>query len=77
MLEALSPVLVCLVALILDRLLGEPKYHPLAVFGHAASWLEQRLNNRKSRFKGAAATLLVMGLPVGFVLYLQLSISNS
>ena len=32
-------------ALLLDRLLGEPRrWHPLAGFGNLAAWLEQRLN---------------------------------
>ena len=70
------PVFICLIALILDRLFGEPKYHPLVFFGNSASWLERRLNNRESRINGAVSVLVVIGIPVGVVLYLQLLISD-
>jgi len=45
-------------------------------FGNIAAWFERRLNNRRSGVKGAISVLVVVGFPVGFVLYLQLSISN-
>lgn len=76
MLATLSPILVCLIALIADRLLGEPKYHPLVLFGNIANWFERRMNNRKSRINGAVSAFVLMILPVGFVLYLQLTITN-
>lgn len=76
MLATLLPVFICLIALILDRQFGEPKYHPLVFFGNVASWFERRLNGRKSRFNGAMSVLAVIGFPVGIVLYLQLLISN-
>ena len=42
----LTPFLVCLLGLTLDRLLGEPRrLHPLAGFGTLASVLERLLNN--------------------------------
>ena len=71
----ISPLLICLLALLLDRILGEPKYHPLVAFGNAAGWLEQRLNNHRSRLNGAFSALLVIGLPVSFVLYWQMNIT--
>jgi len=70
------PILTCLIALILDRLFGEPKYHPLVLFGNIAGWLECRLNNRRSRVNGAISVLVVVGFPVAIVLYFQLFISN-
>lgn len=76
MLTALLPVVCCVIALILDRLFGEPKYHPLVFFGNIANWLEQRMNKNSSRVKGALAVLVVVGVPVAVVFYLQLSISN-
>lgn len=77
MLTALLPVLCCVIALILDRLFGEPKYHPLVLFGLIASSLERRLNNRQSRINGFFAAFIVMALPVSGVFYLQLSLSNT
>ena len=52
------PLLACLLALGADRLFGEPRRHPLAAFGRLADWLEARLNNRRSKLRGAAALLL-------------------
>jgi adenosylcobinamide-phosphate synthase len=76
MLTALLPVLYCVIALILDRIFGEPKYHPLVLFGNIASWFERRLNNRQSRINGCFAAFVVMALPVSGVFYLQSSLSN-
>jgi adenosylcobinamide-phosphate synthase len=76
MLVALLPLICCAIALILDRLFGEPKYHPLVLFGNMANSLERRLNNGQSRLNGFLAALVVMALPVSVVLYLQLSLSN-
>ena len=53
-------VLACLVAVLLDRLLGEPRrWHPLAGFGALAGRLEQRLNDG-SVLRGALAVLLLV-----------------
>jgi adenosylcobinamide-phosphate synthase len=76
MLIALLPIGCCVIALLLDRLFGEPKYHPLVLFGNIASSLERRLNNRQSRINGLIAAILVMALPVSGVVYLQLLLSN-
>jgi adenosylcobinamide-phosphate synthase len=76
MLTALIPMFCCVIALVLDRLFGEPKYHPLVLFGNIASLLERKLNNRHSRLNGFFAAFFVMALPVAGVLYLQLSLSN-
>jgi len=65
---AISLFLVCLLALGLDRLLGEPRRgHPLVGFGAAANWLEQRLNRNGggARWQGALGVLLLVMLPVG------------
>lgn len=53
-----------LLALLLDRLLGEPRRaHPLVGFGRLAHWLEARLY-RDSRRRGALAVLLAVAPPV-------------
>ena len=71
MLEALSPALICMGALLLDRLIGEPRFHPLIWFGKVAIWLERRLNNRQSRCRGVIAVLMLISLPVGLVWLIQ------
>ena len=60
--------LACIVAVLLDRLLGEPgKGHPLVGFGALAAWLEQRLHPGvgaapAAQFRrGALAVLLLVG----------------
>ena len=57
--------LAALVAVGLDRLLGEPRrWHPLVGFGRLAAGLEARLN-RGRRAAGVAAWLLAVGPWVG------------
>lgn len=57
-------------ALLLDRLLGEPRrYHPLVGFGHAANLLEKTLNvGRKRLLRGLLAWMLLV-LPLPLALY--------
>ncbi|MDD2662577.1 MAG: adenosylcobinamide-phosphate synthase CbiB [Dechloromonas sp.] len=53
--------LAALAAVLLDRLLGEPRrFHPLVGFGTLAGWLEKRLN-RRTIASGALAWLLAVG----------------
>ncbi|WP_374342053.1 adenosylcobinamide-phosphate synthase CbiB [Azonexus sp.] len=53
--------LAALAAVMLDRLLGEPRrFHPLVGFGTLAGWLEKRLN-RRTIAGGALAWLLAVG----------------
>lgn len=60
-----SLVVVTAAALGLDRLLGEPRLHPLVWFGHAATRVEARLNIDASRLTGTLALgLLVVPLAV-------------
>ncbi len=49
-------------AVMLDRLLGEPRrWHPLVAFGRYASWLEHRLNRgRALRWRGVVAWSLAL-----------------
>ncbi len=80
-LTVLTPVIVCIAALLCDRAFGEPRHHPLAAFGHIADRLERKLNqgSRKSRkkwFGGLAVTLLV-AVPALCVYLLQSRISGS
>ncbi len=65
------PVLLCIIALLLDRLIGEPGFHPLIWFGNAAIWVEQRYNHQQSRLSGGIAVLLLISLPVGLVWLIQ------
>ncbi|MCL1477990.1 adenosylcobinamide-phosphate synthase CbiB [Marinobacter sp. M3C] len=68
----LAPFLVCLLGLILDQLLGEPRrLHPLAGFGNLASVLERLLNSAprnawRSLILGALA-LCALVLPLLFL----------
>ncbi len=57
-----STVFVCLAALALDALLGEPRRgHPLVGFGRLAAALERRLNRgRARRLRGALALVLAV-----------------
>ncbi len=53
--------LIMLGALLLDRVLGEPRrWHPLVGFGRYALWLERRLNVGASRARGVLAWLLAI-----------------
>ena len=63
--------LAALVAVGLDRLLGEPRrWHPLVGFGRLAAGLEARLN-RGRRAAGVAAWLLAVGPGVGLAWWLR------
>ncbi len=73
--EALIPGLVCLFALLLDRVFGEPKWHPLVVFGNAAIAVERWLNN-KLKINGINALLLVCVPPCLIVLLIQLLLES-
>jgi len=52
-------------ALILEWVIGDPqnRWHPVAVFGRWAAWVEDRLH-RNDYTGGAAAWLLAIGLPL-------------
>lgn len=69
----LNSLVVCTVAVLLDRLLGEPKrFHPLVGFGRVASTVEARLNRQNSRSRSAGALTLVLLLtPVLLAVLLQ------
>jgi adenosylcobinamide-phosphate synthase len=77
MLTIFVPVLICALALLLDRLLGEPRLHPLVLFGNTAAWLEKRLNTGGSRLSGAGCVIIVVGIPVLLVWILQWAIAGS
>lgn len=63
--------LAALVAVALDRLLGEPRrWHPLVGFGRIANAVEGRLN-RRSRPLGLLAWLLAVGPWVGLAFWLR------
>ncbi len=54
--------LAVLLGVLLDRLFGElPRWHPLVGFGHAAIWLEKRLNRGNTRIlRGALGWVLLV-----------------
>jgi len=55
-------VMVCFVAVLLDRWLGEPRrWHPLVGFGHVASYLERSLNQRPEK-EGRSISLGLLAL---------------
>ena len=58
-------------ALLLDRLFGEPKYHPLVLFGHAAQLIEGKLNRGNSRLNGLIALLAVTLIPVVIIYFIS------
>ncbi|MCY3769990.1 MAG: adenosylcobinamide-phosphate synthase CbiB [Gammaproteobacteria bacterium] len=70
------PVLVCVAGLLGDRVLGEPGWHPLEVFGRCAMSVEKKLNNRASKARGAAALTLLLVVPVGGMVVIQQNLSN-
>lgn len=52
--------MICILAVILDAILGEPRrFHPLVGFGNWANYLEQRLNTGK-RWQGILAVILAV-----------------
>tara|TARA_R110000764_G_scaffold138885_9_gene226856 strand:- start:39262 stop:40170 length:909 start_codon:yes stop_codon:yes gene_type:complete len=58
-----------LLAVLLDRLLGEPaRWHPLVGFGRLAHYLERRLNQQPSISKGTLAWLLAV-MPLTLMTY--------
>ena len=58
-----------LLAVLLDRLLGEPaRWHPLIGFGRLAHYLERRLNQQPSISKGTLAWLLAV-MPLTLMTY--------
>lgn len=66
-----SMPLAALTAVLLDRLLGEPRrFHPLVGFGHLVAAIEQRLNQRK-RLAGIFSWLIAVLPAVGLALLLR------
>ena len=63
----MSAAWICVIAVILDRLLGEPRRaHPLAAFGRLTEWLEKRWNRHGQAgvSTGAAALFVLTAIPV-------------
>ncbi len=58
-----APLLVCIIALLLDKWLGEPRYHPLIAFGNFAGWVEKKFNNRQSKGRGSLS-LMICVVPI-------------
>jgi adenosylcobinamide-phosphate synthase len=57
------PVLVCILGLAMDALFGEPRRHPLIVFGNIASSVEQKFNYQNSKIIGTVWVFLLTIIP--------------
>ena len=74
--------IVCSVALILDRLLGEPaRWHPLVGFGRMVTAIEKQFNTQPARpwqsmLKGSAALLLVTLPILGVAVWLSIRLDG-
>lgn len=69
--DAFAMPLAALAAVLLDRVLGEPRrWHPLVGFGNLASMLEKKLNDHQIT-SGLFAWLLVVGPWVGLAFWLR------
>lgn len=72
------PFIVCALALILDRALGEPsRWHPLVGFGRMVTAIEKHFNTQPARawpsiLKGSAALLLVTLPILGVAVWLSM-----
>lgn len=81
-------VVLILLALTLDRALGEPpRFHPLVGFGRVAAWLERFLRARPSgcapdsraraRLAGIAAVAVLLLIPAALLMLLQRALTDS
>ncbi len=79
LIAVLKPFLVSLVAIIADRLFGEPRYHPLVWFGNFASAVERRMNtsDQNGLIAGAIALFVVVIAPVALVALVDYLLSYS
>lgn len=69
--DAFSMPLAALLAVLLDRLFGEPRrFHPLVGFGNLASAIEKRLN-RRTRFGGVLGWALAVVPAVALACWLR------
>ena len=69
--------LVATLAIVADRLFGEPQIHPLVWFGNFAGSIERKLNNKGSVYRGVLAAIVVLLPPIVFVLTLVTLLSTS
>ena len=73
-----APFIVCALALIVDRILGEPsRWHPLVGFGRVVTAIEKHFNTHPARpwqsiLKGSAALLLVTLPILGVAVWLSM-----
>ena len=56
-------MIICIVALAMDALFGEPRRHPLIAFGSMASSLEEKFNNEKSKTIGVVCVSVLVLIP--------------
>lgn len=73
-----SPLIVCALALVLDRVLGEPsRWHPLVGFGRVVAAIEKQFNTDSARpwpsmLAGSVALLIVILPILGVVVWLSI-----
>lgn len=75
-LSALTLPIVAATALILDRLLAEPRHHPLVWFGNYANLVESKLNHGDCIWRGVVALLLVATPPLALLYWLSFLLTN-
>ncbi len=63
-----APLWVWLGALLLDRILAEPRFHPLTAFGDIATRLELAANRGSRKFRGLLSVAVLLTIP-GFVVW--------
>jgi adenosylcobinamide-phosphate synthase len=73
---AILGVLVCVIALILDRIFGEPRLHPLVAFGNAVIWFEKKFNRGNRQFNGFLSATVLVGIPVTGMFVLQGTVTS-
>ncbi len=77
-----TPLIVCTLALLLDRLLGEPRrWHPLVGFGRIVTAVEKTWNTQPDRparslFAGSSALLLVTLPIVAVAVWISVALSG-
>lgn len=82
LLTLVQPIIAVLLALVVDKVLGEPpRYHPLVGFGKCATWLEGKINrstrpNRTRSLLGGIAWCVLVILPAVIFLWLYLWLSR-
>jgi len=78
LLGILKLVLVVSLALLMDRVFGEPRIHPLVWFGNAASRIERWLNANQNGtvLSGIVGTIILVFPPVAVIIFIDGYVSS-